>query len=440
MYKMLLTLLLIGPFTYAQHDTTAIKTVGFNSEFSYKMLDQNQNPRKVNILLEEKRNGGIKNNSLIIGTSLISLFDYQHSDMDSKFSYLMRHPTASNQIGYDVSEVVIHSFQLSVTATVNSWLSTHAEMLYNPAQSFGSGTITSLGRNQISLAKGFVLIGNLKEFPVYAALGKMDAPFGQMGSVNPFSNTSMWHAFAGIGYGGQIGFKMQGLHAKAMAVQGGAQFRAMHTPVGDGTAVPSKINNFVGDLSYSFNIVDNLNLMVGGSYLHGSAYCQDFPVTHFSSCKDNNPAYTYYGSLNFNDRLTVKGGFAKTVKVWEATHNPNPPLDVFPAVKVSSLDLGAKYDLNQNDKMKYTVSAEFSNFTCGAEGSPWERQNQIVLGFAALINKSSKLFLEFFRTEGYVPLNFISGSNDFEPFPPGVTHSIRDAYSIGIVVGAQVSF
>lgn len=440
MRKTIFAIFLFGSGVFAQNDTTAIKTVGFNSEFTYKMLDQNQDPRKVNILLKEKSNGGIKNNSLIIGTSLISLFDYQHSDMDSKFSYLMRHPTASNQIGHDVSEVVIHSFQLSLTATVNSWLSTHAEMLYNPAQSFGSGTITSLGRNQISLAKGFVLIGNLDKFPVYAALGKMDAPFGQMGSVSPFTNTSMWHAFAGIGYGGQVGFEKYGLHAKFMAVQGGAQFRAMHTPVGDGTAVPSKINNYVADLNYSFNILSKLSIMLGGSYLHGSAYCQDFPVTHFSSCQENNPAYTYYGKLLFNDKLTIKGGFAKTTKVWKATHNPNPPLDVFPAVKVSSFDLGAKYDLNQSDKMKYTISGEFSNFLCGAEGSPWERQNQIVVGFASLINKSSKLFLEVFRTEGYVPLNFISGSNPNEPFPAGETHSIRDAYSIGIVVGAHVSF
>lgn len=90
--------------------------------------------------------------------------------------------------------------------------------------------------------------------------------------------------------------------------------------------------------------------------------------------------------------------------------------------------------------MRYTISGEFSNFRAGADGAPWERQNQTVLAFAALINKSSKLFLEMFHTEGYVPLNFISGSNDFEPFPPGETHSVRDAESLGLVVGAQISF
>lgn len=434
-----LSLILIGNYTFAQNDTIAIKTVRFNSEFSYKMLDQNQDLRKVNILLDEKKKGSIKNNSLIIGTSLISIFDYQHSNTDSKFAYLMRHPTSNNQIGKDVSEAVIHSFQLSVTATINSWITTYAEILYNPEQSFGGGTITSIDRNQLQLRKGFVLIGNLNTFPLYGALGKMDAPFGQMGSVSPFTNTTMWHAFGGLGYGAQIGFKKGGLHAKLMAVQGGAQFRAMHTPVGDGTSVPSKINNYVADLNYSFNIIEDVNLLIGASYLKGSAYCQDFPVTHFSSCQDNNPAYTYYGALNINNRLIVKGGFAKTTEVWKGTFNPTPPLDVFEASKVSSLDLGAKYDLNQSDKFKYTISAEFSNFRAGADGAPWERQNQIVLGFATLINNSSKLFVEVFRTDGYAPLNFISGSNDNDPFPPGTTHSLREANSMGIVVGAQIS-
>ena len=142
MKKYILLLLLIGNCAIAQKDTINIKTVEFNSEFSYKMLEANQDLRKINILLEEKKNGAIKNNSLILGTSLISIFDYQHSNTDSKFAYLMRHPTPNNQIGKDVSEVVIHSFQFSFTGTVNSWITAHAEILYNPEQNFGSGTTT----------------------------------------------------------------------------------------------------------------------------------------------------------------------------------------------------------------------------------------------------------------------------------------------------------
>lgn len=439
-HVLIVTLILLGNSLFAQKDSIKINTIGINSPYSYKMLDQNQDLRKINILLNEKRKGSISNNKIIVSTSLITLLDYQNSNTDSKFGYLMRHPTANNQIGKEVSEAVIHSFQLSLTASINNWITTYAELLYNPQQSFGEGTITALNRNQVQLRRAYVIFGDLNESPFYGAIGKMDAPFGQMGSVNPFTNSTMWHAFGGLSYGAQIGYTKGGLHIKLMAAQGGAQFRAMHVPVGDGTSVPSKLNNFVADINYTFNMYDKADLKLGTSYLKGSAYCQGFPVFHFTPCEKHNPAYTFYSTLNIGNSFTAMASFAKTVHEWEGTFNPNPPLNVFEASKVSSLSVGAKYDLNNANKIKHTISGEFSNFVAGPEGAPWERQNQYVLGYQALLNNSAKLFVEIFRTEGYVPLNFISGSADNDPFPPGVTHSERDANSMGIVLGAQISF
>ena len=71
--------------------------------------------------------------------------------------------------------------------------------------------------------------------------------------------------------------------------------------------------------------------------------------------------------------MTIKNEFAETMEIWKGTHNPTPPLDVFEASKVSSLDIGAKYNLNQSDKLKYTISGEFTNFSTGASGAPRER-------------------------------------------------------------------
>ncbi len=442
MKQLTLILVLCSATTLAQN-TIPMKSngsIGLNSPFSYKMLEPNQDLRKVNIFLEERKAGNLREQQLILGASLIALADYQQSNTDSKFGYLMRHPTANNQIGKEVSEAVIHSFQLSFAGAVNNWLAAYAEMLYNPEQSFGAGTITALGRNQIQLRKGFIVFGDLNKLPLYGAIGKMDAPFGLTGSVSPFTNSTMWHAFGGLGYGAQVAFKKWGLHATLMAVQGGAQFRAMHTPVGDSTNVPSQLNNFAGDLNYTLKIGEDVKFMLGGSYLLGSAYCQSFPVVHFEPCAENNPASTVYGKLTFNDRLILMGGFAVTEKVWPGTHNPTPPLDVFPASKVSSLSAGAKFDINPEGKVRYALSGEFSNFKAGPSGAPWERQNQIIAGFSGMFQNSSKLFIEFFRTDGYAPLNFISGSAPFAPFPPGTTHSVRDAFSHGLVLGGQITF
>ena len=411
-----------------------------NSPFTYRMLEPNQNLRKVSILMDEKKEGNLDNSKLIIGTSLIAIGDYQVSNTDSKFAYLMRHPTSNNQIGKAVSEAVIHSFQVSLTGNVTSWLSSHAEILYNPEQSFGTGIITDLNRNQLQLRKGFVVIGDLRKFPVYGALGKMDSPFGQMGSVSPFTNSTMWHAFGGLCYGAQVGFKKWNIHATVMAAQGGAQFRGMQTLVGDSTNVPSLVNNFVADLNYTVQFTDDISFRFGGSYLLGSAYNHAFPVKHFEPGIYNNPAVTTYGMFNYKDRIIIKGSYAKTSKVWEGTHNPTPPLNVFEAFRVSSFDAGASYLFNPDKNVAYTASLEFSDFVAGPNGSPWERQNQYILGFSALIKQSSKLFIEGFFTQGYAPLNWISGSNDFEPFPPGVTLANADAQSFGVVLGCQITF
>ncbi len=438
----LLMVFLLGSNSLASQESTVNNSsegIKMDSQFSYTMLESNQNLRKVDLLLEARKRYMLPKKTLIIGTSLLAIIDYQKSNRDSKFAYLMRHPTANNQIGKEVSEAAIHSFQLMFTGAINNWIAAHTEILYNPEQSFGPGTITSLGRNQLQLRKAFILVGDLNKFPVYFALGKMDTPFGQTGSVSPFTNSTMWHAFGGLGFGAQVGYKKYGLHLTAMAVQGGAQFRALHTPVGESSNVPSKLNNYTFDGNYTMHLKEDLELTLGASYLYGSAYCQNFPVTHFESCDDHNPAYSVYGRFNLSDRFLLKGSFAQTTKEWSGTHNPNPPLNIFEASKVSSLDIGAQYQFNTTKHISYAVSGEFSNFKAGPEGAPWERQNQWIAGITGIINKSSRVFVELFRTDGYAPLNFISGSAPDNPFPVGETHSERGASSHGIIVGGLIT-
>ena len=440
MFKLLLCLLIVSTVGYSQSDdvnNTQKAFVGINSSLSYLMLDPNQNLRKELILLEARQKNPSDDKMLYIGTSIIAIGDYQKSNVNSKFGYLMRHPTSSNQIGFEVSEAVLHSWHFSVMGQLNNWITTCVELLYNPEQSFGTGTITDLNRNQIQLRKGFILLGDLNKSPFYFSLGKMDGPFGQMGTVSPFTNSTTWHAFATLGYGAQLGFKSKNFNAAIMAVQGGSQFRALNTSVA-GTNVPSRINNGIADINYSFNFNDRNKLKLGGSYVLGCTYCHAFPVEHFNPCDETNPAYTVYGQYFIKDKLRIQGSYTQTVNVGPGTHNPIPPLDVFAASKVSALDIGAKYDfkMTKTENIVYSVSGEFSNFLAGAPGSNWEFQNQYVLGFAGLVNKSSRIFLEVFRTEGFVPLNFVSGGN----MGPGQTISDRSAKSHGIVIGAMVTF
>ena len=415
----------------ASSPTKSKASFGLNSNLSYLMMEPNQNLRKLRLLMNAKKDGKIADKSLSIGFSMIGIVDHQSSNRDSKFGYLMRHPTSNNQIGETVSEAVIHSSQVALTASLNNWITAYGELLYDPQQSFGPGTITAIGRNQVQLRKGVVVLGNLNKFPVYLSIGKMDVPFGQTGSVSPFTNSATWHAYGVLSYGAILGFDKAGINANISLIQGGAQFRAANTPV-EGTSVPSRLNNFSADLNYTFRPIDGVKVQIGGSYLKGSAYCQGFPVQHFLPCEESNGAYSYYGNITIKNRLYLKASFTETEDVWPGTFNPNPPLDVFEAAKVSSLDYGAIYQINPGSNIVYSLSGEFSNFVAGAEGSPWERTNQIVIGLNAQVEKTSRLFFEFVRTNGYSPLNFISGGN-FED--PGITHRDRDATTTAFVAG-----
>ncbi|MBH5321445.1 hypothetical protein I5L03_02450 [Erythrobacter sp. JGD-13] len=414
--------------------------IGVNSTYAFAMLDHTENITTRPLVQLEAQRDGLLDSRVTLSGQVTAIANYQRSDTDDKFGYLMRHPTSVNQLGDNVSEAVLHSVSLAFTANVAPRVTAYGELLYDPQQSFGGGTITSLTRNQIQLRRGWIMYGDLNETPVYALIGKMDVPFGLNDTVSPFTNSTNWHAFAALAYGAQVGFVSDGFHVRAMAVQGGAQFRSANVPV-QGSSTPSRLNNFAVDARYTLDLGGyGNNLMVGASYLHGTAYCQGYPVFHFNPCQDNNPGIAAYARLEYGD-LELLGEYAETTQVWEGTQVPNPmnPLSVFEAFAPSALTIGARYGFGPrgaNSQRPIQFSAEFSRFLAGPEGAPWRRQNQIVAGLSWQPLANVNLFGEFIHVDGFVPLNFLSGGN----FPDGSTWSDPDVDTDVVLVGAQVAF
>jgi len=414
------------------------KFISYNSEYSYRMLDHTTEiNRKQLALLKMRQSELIGDGEMLMGANMIVLADLQESNREAKFGYLMRHPTQNNQGGKSASEFVIHSAQLQVTGAMNSWLTMYFQLLYNPEQSFGAGTITTLSRNQVQLRRGYVLIGDLDECPFYASIGKMATPFGLTDTVNPFSASTVWHVFAGLAYGAQLGYHSGGLDVAIMGIQGGAQFRATHS--GDDT--PDDVANFSAAAAYTMNVSDETTVRIGAGYVDGTAYCQGFPITHFSGCEGfHNPAVDLNIEI-ISGRLKIIGEFAETEDPWPGTHNPSPPLDVFAAHDVTAFDIGASYLVTiPGIPRDVDISVDFSQFETGPSGSPWEDQSQFVIGLEAMVNEHAKIFAEYIHTEGYAPLNFISGPDPFDPTEdPGTTHSDNGAESDIFLVGMQVA-
>ena len=385
--------------------------VRFDPKLGYELLDPTTRiNRKQHLILEHRRDGTLEPDQVHVHGAVTSIANYQQSNRNDKFGFLMRHPTGTNQVGDTVSEATIHSAQLGFTWTLGDWLTGHAMLLFDPEQSFGAGTNTDLERNQVQVRHAYALFGNLDRSPFYASLGKQAVPFGLGDTVNPFSASTVWHAFGILANGVTLGYAGERLGVSVTAVQGGAQFRAANTPVA-GTAVPSRLNNLALDAHFESRLGSAGELLLGASYLRGSAYCQDFPVEHFLPCRDNNPAFDAYARIEFG-HFTLKGEFARTLDVWPGTFNPAIP--EFTASRVTSFDIGAKYRLGSNHR-PVDVSAELSRFEAGPHGAPWERQDQLVLGAAWFPRPYAKLFAEYVRVNGYAPLNFISAGASGTP-------------------------
>ena len=412
--------------------------VGISPEYGFSVLDHAEGVNTRQLMQLQAIQAGELPNRVTLSGAVTVLGNMQRSNSDTKFGWLMRHPTSSNQIGEDVSELVVHSAQLAFTARMSDWITAYAEVLYDPEQSFGSGTITTLTRNQLQLRKGYVLFGNLDESPIYAAVGKMDVPFGLQDTVSPFTNSTNWHAFAPLAYGGMVGYYNGNFHLRAMAVQGGAEFRSANSPV-QGTSVPSRVNNFAVDANYTMPLgADGEDsVMVGASYIHATAYCQAYPVFHFNPCADNNPGWSVYSVAELGN-FTLLGEFASTTEVWPGSAVPDPtnPLSIYEATETFAFTLGGRYAYAMAEGAPVDISFEFSRFNAGDDGAPWERQDQWVFGLNRMVAPSVSLFGEFIHTDGWVPLNFLSGGNQ----PNGATWSERDATTDIIAVGVQAAF
>ena len=432
--------------------------VGLDSDYSFRMLDVAENvDTKPLIQLRTKQAGGLTDRITLSG-GITVIADYQISDTPAKFGYLTRHPTSGNQVGKHVSEAVIHSAALAATARLTDDFTGFLELLYDPEQSFGTGTLTDINRNQIQLRRGWVMWGNLDKRPVYALIGKMDIPFGFNDTVSPFTPSTNYHAFAGLAFGAQLGYYSNGVHLRAMAVQGGAQFRSANTTV-SGTNVPSKLNNFALDANYTLALGSGGSVMVGGSYQHGTAYCQDYPVAHFNKCPSNVPAVAAYARVRLGG-FTLLGNYAQTTKVWQGTEvpaidprigsvvtppqqiwtiSPNP-LSIYKAVKPKAFTVGGRYEFGRRidspQARANAVSLEFSRFIAGANDSPWEGQSQTVLGLSHFLSPSINLFGELIYVDGFVPLNFLSGGN----FANGSSWSDQGVDNELAVIGIQAAF
>ena len=116
-------------------------SIGTNSAYAFRVLDQSVDVNTKPIVQLKALRDEQLNDRITLSGQITAIANYQWSNRDDKFGYLMRNPTSANQIGDKVSEAVLHSANLAMTARLSDDLLGYAELLYNPEQNFGPGTI-----------------------------------------------------------------------------------------------------------------------------------------------------------------------------------------------------------------------------------------------------------------------------------------------------------
>ncbi|MDE2639338.1 MAG: hypothetical protein OXI03_02015, partial [Chloroflexota bacterium] len=165
---------------------------GTGTDFADRMLDPTRDVnRKDRLVLEARRDGTLAPNAFRLHWDVTAVANWQSSNRADGFACLMRHPTAKNQIGKEVSETAAQSARLAMTATAGDRVTGHAEALFDPGQSFGSGTNMLLERNQLQMRKAWLLFGDLDRSPFHASIRQLAPPSRRSGRRPGLSTASL---------------------------------------------------------------------------------------------------------------------------------------------------------------------------------------------------------------------------------------------------------
>lgn len=73
--------------------------VATNSEYRFKVLDHAESTNTKQLYQLEALRDGLLQSRLTLGGQVTALANYQKANEDTKFCWLIRHPTSANQIG-----------------------------------------------------------------------------------------------------------------------------------------------------------------------------------------------------------------------------------------------------------------------------------------------------------------------------------------------------
>ncbi len=359
-----------------------------NTPLSQQLLDfQNRQTDKELFILQDSSNNYVCRPYVTVGAQGRFSFLGARTNTTNKFPYLGRFPTDFR--GEYASDVRILQANSQVTATVTSWASVYAELLFSDVFSFGSFQQGSLQTRQ-----AYAVLGNLNHSPFYAYIGKKNVGFGDMQTLSPFTQAIPWHYFGALAEGVGAGYHGNSLDMTVAAINGGRGIRvADSVERGD-------LNNFAGNIAYTFGETPDRRLRLGSGVLYGTIY-DGFTAEHLDLNQfgpNYNTAWDVNARLDWG-RWIFGGETISTVRPWPVT-----------ATQVSAYRAEGAYRLDRARPSRLSVS--WSEGVQGPPGSQFEFNRQLVLGYGAQVHPNAFVSAEYVRSSGFAPLMDITTVSD----------------------------
>jgi opacity protein-like surface antigen len=355
-----------------------------NVETSKKIIERQENVHdKAIVILKAREDGKYEPYRLHLGARVVGTYIAEKTNIDGKFPILSRLPPTHTS-GDSDSYGVVNDFTSHATLTL-PWVTGFIQGEYTETE--------YPGQDRWQLRKGYVILGDLEKFPVYAAIGKKSVNFGDFSSYAPFTHTHSAHYFWAQTDEPllEVGYVTDKTMIAASLIKNDRGLRVLNSPEND-----DEYENFAFNASHKFTLDDNgdIQLKIGAGFLRGSIY--DSTLAHHPPGIGIDDRF-WNSLINANAELNLHDfdfmiEFTQTAEDWPATDS-----------HVKALTVQGRYnDTILSRPVKYTLS-----YSRGEQGDPrdeWESMDQGIAGIEWDIHPHISIGAEYMVNHGFVPL------------------------------------
>ncbi len=360
-----------------------------DSGLTAQMLDfQNRQTDKELHILHHRKHTGFTAPSVVVGAQARLSFLAAGTSHENKFPYLGRFP--SDFSGKTATDARLLQANSQVTASIAPAVSAYGELLFSDVFTFGD-----FKQGSLQVRQAYAVVGDLEASPFYFYLGKKNVGYGDFSTLSPFTQAVTWHYFAALAEGIGVGYHDHQWDLTAAAINGGRGIRLNDSPE------RGKLNNLAANATWHCGDSATRSVQVGAGFLLGTIYdglvAEHLDANQFGA--DYNSAWDVNARIDAG-QLSLAGEFISTTSPWPVT-----------GALVSAYRTEAAYWLDRGPCPEY-FSVSWSAGDQGPDGSEFEFNRQLVIGYFRHLYGYCSVSAEYVRSTGFAPLINITTVSD----------------------------